>query len=231
MMGARRVVSMTAVMTVTWVLGACAPRGDARVADSLGATAADTASAPPAPAALDTPPLLTEIPAGADSLLGLLVTADSLLDRYATREYGYEERGLQVFGVHPRAYLVATRDSSQRVWIPATARDSLLPLAQLLLPRLNYLTLAWDGQLRLAASSSAALVPTASSWRTVGPDRDETPARVLQTTTTNGQLWLEVEVLSSSGCDGEDPTVRATGWIPAWGAGRAPTAWFYSRGC
>jgi len=225
-------VVLVAAVIAIWMRRTPASAGtDSRlVADSLASGAPAPGSEPAVADPAPPHPLFTVVPAGTDSLLGLLVTADSLLDRYATQEYGYEERGLRVYGVEGAAYLVATQDS-QRVWIPAMPRDSLIPMALLVTERLNYLTLAWDGQLRVAPSMTAALVPTATSWRATGPDRDETPANVRQSRVTNGSLWLEVEVRSSSGCDGEDPTVRATGWIPAWGQGRAPTAWFYSRGC
>lgn len=232
----RRVLAAVSVLLLAAIATVWMRRGPERVAAVGGVVDDSVTSDAPADRALaaaadaNRPALHSVFPAGADSLLGILVTADSLLDRYAAEEYGYEERGLRVYGVMEGAYLVATQDS-QRVWIPAMTRDSLIPLAQLVTERLNYLTLAWDGQLRVAPSLTAALVPTTTSWRATGPDRDETPANVRQSRVTNGQLWLEVEVRSSSGCDGDDPTVRATGWIPAWGQGRAPTAWYYSRGC
>jgi hypothetical protein len=47
-----------------------------------------------------------------------------------------------------------------------------------------------------------------------------------------GALWVEVEVLSHSLCEGSlEPTVRARGWIPAHAPSGELNTWFSSRGC
>ena len=46
-----------------------------------------------------------------------------------------------------------------------------------------------------------------------------------------GQLWLEVEVMSNSPCEGEEPTMLARGWLPAYDENGEHVAWYYSRGC
>jgi hypothetical protein len=57
--------------------------------------------------------------------------------------------------------------------------------------------------------------------------------QTLGTRQVGDALWVEVEVLSHSPCEGSrtPPTVRAHGWIPAHASSGAPTIWFYSRGC
>jgi hypothetical protein len=177
----------------------------------------------------DTPPVVDV--SAPDSLIGLVTAADSLLDALETREYGYEERALTVYAMHTGWYLVSTRDST-RTWLRAAAVDSFMPLDSLLHDRLSYLTDAWDGVLRVAPSMNAARVITASPLRASGTDSDQTPARVLRTRRMNESTWwAEVEVMNTSGCDAETPRVLATGWVPLWGTNRAPTVWYFSRGC
>lgn len=50
-------------------------------------------------------------------------------------------------------------------------------------------------------------------------------------TRVGGAIWLEVEVLASNPCEGQDEAVRIRGWVPAYGASGDPVAWYYSRGC
>lgn len=163
-------------------------------------------------------------------MVALLVAPDSLLDRLETREYDYEGRALTVYAIVDGWYLVGTLDSA-RQWLRPSERDSLLPLETLLVGRLNYLTADWDGSVRAQPDPAAPLVGRAGAWRANGEDRDETPANVLRAQHTASGLWLEVQVMASTGCDGDTPRIRTTGWIPAWGARRSPTAWFFSRGC
>jgi hypothetical protein len=208
-------------------LGACdAPssRSDAAV-DTPASRAVDMvvtqrAPSPPPLPARGTP----------DSLVALLIAPDSLLDRLETREYDYEGRALTVYATIDGWHLVGTLDRA-RQWLRASDRDSLLPLETLLVGRLNYLTADWDGSIRTRPDPAAPLVGRAGAWRATGEDRDETPANVLRAQQTASGLWLEVQVLASTGCDGETPRIRSTGWIPAWGSRRAPSAWFFSRGC
>jgi hypothetical protein len=198
----------------------------------VDSTASVDTAAPPGAAASQRPVAPPPLPprGAPDSLVALLIAPDSLLDRLATREVDYEGRALTVYAIVDGWYLVGTLDSA-RQWLRASGRDSVLPLETLLVGRLNYLTADWDGSVRTQPDPAAPLVGRAGAWRASGEDRDETPANVLRAQQTASGLWLEVQVLASTGCDGDTPRIRTTGWIPAWGAHRSPTAWFFSRGC
>jgi hypothetical protein len=217
-----------------FVLLACGgDTGDASVRSSTSADSAVSgdlaAESAAVPLPSKAPPRLPP-PDARDSLLALAAAPDSLLDRLATLEYGYEERGLIVHDTADGWLLVVTADSA-REWIRASLVDSLYPLAQLVVDRLNYLTGAWDGTLREQPDVTAPPVAAGRLWRAAPPDAGETPAHVVRAEDRDGTLWFEVEVRSSTGCDGETPSARATGWVPAYGARREPTVWFYSRGC
>ncbi len=202
----RRILQVAALATNTLCLAACSANRSA-----------------------DLPPAI--VVGAPDSLIGLVTAHESLLDSLETREYGYEERALAVYARRDAWFLVGTRDSA-RTWIRAAAVDSFMPLDSLLHDRLAYLTDAWDGALRVAPAFNAARVPVSMSLRAPAPDADQTPARVLRTRRMDDAAWwAEVEVMNTSGCDDDTPRVLASGWVPLWGTNRAPTVWYFSRGC
>jgi hypothetical protein len=176
----------------------------------------------------DARPMPPTLPANGtpDSLLGLLVLPPDSLPRYETREVEYEVAAVSVYGQAGDYYLVGLRDGG-REWLPARSAGAYYPMEQVILNRLNYLTEAWDRQVRdtpdLAAQARQVTLP---------PQPDpEIPAKVLEARLAGGTLWVHVEVHNQSPCEGETPKVVTTGWVPAWGAKRAPTVWFFSRGC
>jgi hypothetical protein len=162
-----------------------------------------------------------------DSLIGLVAAPPESLPQYETLEHGYEESAVAVYGIRGPWYL-AGRPGGGRSWLDARITGRYLPLEELLVDRLNYLTAAWDSAVREAPDFSApaqrvALPPGLG---------EEIPADVLESRRSGGTLWLRVSVQGASPCEsGEAPRLLTTGWIPAWGVGRKPAAWFFSRGC
>ena len=56
--------------------------------------------------------------------------------------------------------------------------------------------------------------------------------RVKRLQTVDGKVWVDVEVISHTICESnEPPTIKAHGWIPAHDNIGAPTVWFAARGC
>jgi hypothetical protein len=162
-----------------------------------------------------------------DSLIGLVLAPPESLPQFETLEHAYEERAVAVYGIRGPWYLVG-RPGGGRSWLDARVTGRFFPLDELLVDRLNYLTTAWDRSVRatpgLNAPAQQLALPAGSG--------EEVPADVLESRRAGGTLWLRVSVLGKSPCDGgQAPPVLATGWIPAWGAGGKPAAWFFSRGC
>lgn len=60
---------------------------------------------------------------------------------------------------------------------------------------------------------------------------NETPTRVVGHETIADTLWLQVEVLDRSPCDGPGERVVHGGWVPAFTPAGKPVAWYYARGC
>lgn len=160
-----------------------------------------------------------------DSLLGLLIVSAESLARFETREHGYEESSVVVYGVGGNGgWLLARLQDGGREWIRRADRE-FLPLESLLRDRLTYLGEAWPRSLRFAPDRRS--VPRGVA---VPDDPDETvPARLLGTRVVEEALWLEVEVLDRI-CDADPPRVVARGWTPAW-VDAKPAMWFHSRGC
>ena len=162
---------------------------------------------------------------GPDSLLGLLLLPAESLARFETREHGYEESSVAVYGVGGGgAWLLAGLKGGGREWIRRDAGE-FLPLEPLLRDRLTYLTEAWPRSLRFAPDPRS--VPR--SVAITGESDPTVPARLLGTRVVNEALWLEVEVLDGI-CEADTPRVVARGWTPAW-VNAKPAMWFHSRGC
>jgi hypothetical protein len=143
-------------------------------------------------------------------------------DPLPTKEYGYEDPGAIVLA--RRAGWFQIRLATGSAWVRSSPRDSFHPLEQLLLDGLTYLTEAWDG--RLAPSAGAPGRPARVEARSSQPS-----VRVIRSQQFRGELWFDLEVITSP-C-GEDPNVKALdrGWVPAHTKSGEPVIWFYSRGC
>jgi hypothetical protein len=206
--------AVAAILIVTWTAVATQREREAAAIAALPARDAKGVTIPP------------PLPANgaADSLLALVTAPADSLPYYETKEYDYEEPAITVYGSYHEWYLVG-RPDGRRAWIRAEAVGRFMHLEQLVPNRLNYLTQAWDGQLREEPGLAvlAAAVPIARGR--------ETPANVLKARHDGTTLWFHVQVLDVSPCEGGTPRVVATGWIPAWGTDHEVTAWFYSRGC
>jgi hypothetical protein len=197
-----------------WRAGPSAGEGNSFSAAAT-APAGDTIP-PPLPAA-GTP----------DPLVGLHTVPEDLLARYETREYEYESKAVAVFGVQGNWYLVHAVDGG-RAWLPAGTPGRFIPVDELVVNGLNFLTEAWDGEVLDAPAIDAAVQEVTTGSRRNGTD---VPANVVEARRAAGTLWFRVEVLDRSPCTADTTRVLASGWIRAWGPGGQPAAWFYSRGC
>lgn len=166
-------------------------------------------------------------PAGTrDSLIALVAAPDDILAKYETRESDYEQKALAVYGRKGNYYLVGLPEGG-RAWVRERDTGAAHPIEQLLMNRLNYLTSSWDLRIRDEAGAAAITRPVAVQR----DEHGENAAKVLEFVHRPDGLWIKVDVLNTTGCDGDTPKVVASGWIPLWGADAKPTVWFFSRGC
>jgi hypothetical protein len=138
-------------------------------------------------------------------------------------EFQYED--VAAIALEQRGRWFRLRLETGSAWVRASDRDEFHPLERLLIDGLAHFTPDWDRRLseRPGASSRNARGVTG---------QDEPSARVIRSETAGAVLWLFVEVMSHSGCEGgEAPRVVDRGWVPAHTASGRPTLWFYSRGC
>ena len=142
------------------------------------------------------------------------------------RESGYEVDAAVVYAKADAAYKLRLANG-EFAWLHADAAGTFMPLATLLPNRLTYLTRDWN---RLVWPGIGAGIPHRLSY--AGEKRPrEHAVRILQAKYIVTSLWLEVEVLTTDGCEGGPVKVLARGWIPAYAETGAPVAWYYSRGC
>src|SRR5262245_19178483 len=139
-------------------------------------------------------------------------------------EYGYEEAGALVYGRERGYFLIRT--SRGVGWLSPDNAGSFHSLETLITRDLTYLTDAWDGFVTTSARSTART--RVSQRRPYGSE----DVHVKRLQTVDGQLWVEIDVISHSFCESNQPaTIKASGWIRAHDAIGAPTVWFASRGC
>ena len=142
-----------------------------------------------------------------------------------TREHSYEARSAVVRERRGGWFRVAI-DDRKSGWIDGRDGGPFHPIPDLLINRLCYLNDHWDGWVW---PEPGAGYPIDVGKHPEG--RSEFPVRVIGTQDLAGTLWLQVELLTHSPCEGDEPKVQAGGWVPAYTPEGKLTAWFYSRGC
>ena len=142
--------------------------------------------------------------------------------RLPTREHAYEAPAAIVLERRGHWYRVQLADGS--AWLRASARDEYVPIDDLLVDRLTYLTDDSDGRLQAEPAAIADALPLR-----VPTGR---PVRVQEFRRVDDELWIRVSVMTHSICESTDvPKVAAEGWVRAYSAKGQPTVWFHSRGC
>jgi hypothetical protein len=147
-----------------------------------------------------------------------------------TREYSYEAPAAIVLDQRDGWFKIRLSDGS--AWVRASSRDEFLSLDELLRDGLTYLTGAWDGRLAPRPGGDRFFHDPAIRGAKERTGADGPSVRFVGSRELNGDVWLEIEVVSGSVCTAEgDPTVVGRGWVPAHSPSGEPTVWFYSRGC
>lgn len=163
------------------------------------------------------------LPLYADATLRQPLPAAVALQTFETRELSYEQPALLVFGRSREGYRIALADG-RHAWLASADSGPFHALAELLPLRLTYLHHEWNGVLWMAPGQKAqpALPPDPG---------DERIVQVSGSREVDGALWLQIELLAESPCEGGDGGIAARGWVPAHRADGEPWVWFYSRGC
>lgn len=155
------------------------------------------------------------------------------LAHFETREYTYEGAAAVVYAQRPGWYAIGLRDQPlARGWVRADAAGEFLPLARLLPDRLAFLNAHWDGHLWSQPAGGRRTAQVSRLVEGHAPDAsDEHAVNILEARSIGDGLWLHVETLDESPCNGGTPKVVDRGWIPAYAASGALVAGYYSRGC
>lgn len=219
---ARHVVARLQALHATALLGAVARRapmsGDAAARGLIGLLDLDAGAG-------------LRVYRAPDAGAALLATIPGL-DGLATREVAYEQAAAKVFAHLPGWYGVRlarqSRDGGTDFgWISAAHIRTYWPYDKLLIDRLTYLNASW---IRYVWPDAGAGPVWRARESAVG-ERVEVPVVVHEARRLAGQLWLRIDILERSPCDGGTPRVVLSGWTPAYGADGEPAAWFHSRGC
>lgn len=139
----------------------------------------------------------------------------------ASEEFAYEQPAAVVLSRKPGWYEVKLKDA--KGWISKEETAGFHPLEELVTRSLSYMTPAWDRTLRDKPETSARLEAVKAGT--------EPGAQVLASKRTREGLWLQVRVLSGTGCAGEEPKALGTGWVPAHALDGRANVWFFARGC
>jgi len=138
-------------------------------------------------------------------------------------EYTYEVSAAVVLEHHGRWFRVLVHEGS--AWIHAPAAAEFHPLDALLTVNLSYVALPHAIELSAEAGGKSR------GGAGIRIDAGE-QVRVREARWVGGRLWLRVERLSHSVCEGETlPIVTGSGWIAAHTDHGDTVIWFHSRGC
>lgn len=143
-----------------------------------------------------------------------------------TRESGDEKKAAVVVEARGDWYRIAL-PGERSGWVKAGDAGPLRRLPELVVNRLSYLTEHWDGWIWPEPGAGHPVDVNVRQRE----GRHEYPATVLEAQDIGGTLWLRVDLLSASPCDGGSPTTVAGGWVPAYSPDGKLTTWFHARGC
>jgi len=148
-----------------------------------------------------------------------------IIDALQHREASYEFAAASVYAKNDFGFQIRLADGRSG-WLAQEHAGTWFPYPELVINRLNYLHPDWHGLLwpDAGAGLPLRLDDKNSSAR-------KHAARINRLTRIADSLWLQVDVLTSDGCDGKPVKTIASGWTPAWLVDGQPSAWFYSRGC
>jgi len=147
------------------------------------------------------------------------------IDTLQHREASYEFAAASVYAKNDFGFQIRLADG-RNGWLAQEHAGTWFTYPELVVNRLNYLHPEWHGFLWPDAGAGIPL-------RLDGKNSSgrKHAARVKGLTRIADSLWLQVDVLTSDGCDGKPVKTIASGWTPAWLVDGQPAAWFYSRGC
>ncbi|MEX2647971.1 MAG: hypothetical protein WD673_03040 [Alphaproteobacteria bacterium] len=149
------------------------------------------------------------------------------MDDFELTEFSYEETGATVHAVDGDWYRV--RLDGLEGWIAAAEAGTFHPVAELLDQSLTYLETTWSGDVFAAPDRGAGRVRLDAAWRRMIGDVLDVSVNELRE--VDGELWVRLDVLWPGPCFGEEMTVIAAGWVPAYGPTGSNDVWFFSRGC
>jgi len=160
------------------------------------------------------------------AVLALLNTPD----QWRYREIAYELGAVEVYQRQGNWFRVKISEGERYGWVQANAEqyhglDALLP------GRLSYLNANWNGELwnPKAQWSDPAEVKSIATGTDSG--NAEFPVEIIEVRTNEQGVWLNVRLLSSNSCDGDLVQIVDSGWVPAYAANAALSAWYWARGC
>ena len=151
-------------------------------------------------------------------------------DGILSREVGYEQPAAVVFSRVDGWYRIRLPDArpdARYGWIGPEDAGTWFPYAELPVNSLAYLTEAWSGHVW---PEPGAGIP-ARSPRRATQERHEYAVEVHESAVVGGTIWFRITLLSGSPCEGGDVGPELSGWVPGYGPGGEPAAWYYSRGC
>lgn len=154
----------------------------------------------------------------------VIASIDSM-DQLQHREASYEYAAASVYAYNDFGHQVKLADGRSG-WLAREHAGTWFAYEELIIKRLNYLHRDWHGLLWPAAGAGLPL--RLSGTNAAGREH---AATVKASMRVADSLWLQLDLLSSDGCNGKPAKIIASGWTPAWLVNGEPAAWFHSRGC
>jgi hypothetical protein len=145
-----------------------------------------------------------------------------------TLESGYEIGAAIVF--ERRGPWFRVRLARGFGWIRRNNSKDFLSYPEILREKLAYILQVWDGTLRASPGPSGRVIPLPPEWQAL--IERQIDIEFMGSQRAGNDLWIHVRLVTERcGQSVEGVPQPVTGWIPAYRSNRAPTAWFFSRGC
>jgi hypothetical protein len=160
----------------------------------------------------------------------LFKRARSLTEEYLpSEESGSEILAAVVYERRGRWFRIAIPQGSG--WIERANDNDFLAYPLLLSRKLAFLRTDWDGQLRQNAGFGFPTVSVPLEWKERLPKLG-IEIEVLEMMPVGNDDWIHVRFAIGRCGDATSKMLKAVqGWLPAYRADGATTAWFHSRGC
>ena len=139
-------------------------------------------------------------------------------------EYDYEQAGAVVYEERDDWYRISR--NGEFFWVNKKDTGAFHPYPQILENKLVFL-MEKDPMLWPSPSEQ----PEKLTYNYRNGHGNELPVTIKKMKQIKDKWWIQIDVLDSAPCAGNEAKIIKSGWVPAYTEDNRLQLWFYSRGC